>query len=96
MVYKLSSKADSDLEEILLYSRKEFGEDKAVSYVSDMHSLFSKLTIYPEIGRKRDEIKRNLRSIPIGKHVAFYRIFKDKIRIVRVLHSKSDIPRFFK
>lgn len=93
--YKLSSDAALDMDEIFDYSIKEFASKQAFDYASKIHSLFLKLTEQPEIGRKRNEIKVGLRSIPIGEHIFFYRILKDKIRILRVLHRSRDIPRHF-
>jgi toxin ParE1/3/4 len=94
-VYELSQIADSDLDGIFEYTKHEFGFGQAVDYLSQMDELFLKLTAYPEVGRRRDELKKGLRSIRIGSHVVFYRILKNKIRIVRVLHARRDFPRYF-
>ncbi|HET8809228.1 MAG TPA: type II toxin-antitoxin system RelE/ParE family toxin [Flavobacteriaceae bacterium] len=93
--YKLSLDAALDMEEIFDYSIEEFGAKQAHDYASKMHTLFLKLTEQPEIGRKRNEIKIGLRSLPIGEHIVFYRILNDKIRILRILHGSRDIPNYF-
>ncbi len=94
--YELSKQADIDLEEIFDYTEKEFDFDQAVEYLIDFEELFNHLIINPELGKKRDEIVPGLRSFPIAKHVVFYRLLKDRIRIVRVLHGSRDIPNFLK
>ncbi len=92
--YELSAKADQDIDEIFEYTEKEFGFDQAVKYVSEFESAFQLITEFPESGKKRNEIKKGLRSFPISSHIIFYRIFKNKIRIVRVLHGIRDLPNF--
>lgn len=93
--YKLSQEADQDLEDIFDFTHSEFGFDQAVSYLQKFNVLFSELVQNPEIGKTRDEIKAGLRSFPQTSHIVFYRILKDHVRIVRVLHGSRDIPRFF-
>jgi len=48
------------------------------------------------MGRTRNEIKKELRIFPKASHVVFYRILKDTIRIVRVLHGSKDLPSFLR
>ena len=91
----LSEAADVDLEEIFDYTNREFGLDQAVSYVSAFDLSFYALLQKPEIGRERPEIREGLRSLVKDRHVIFYRVLEDHIRIVRVLHGSRDLPTFF-
>ena len=93
--YELSPEADQDISEIFDYTVDEFGIDQAVSYVSQFDVLFEQLVDNSELGRKRLEIRAELRSITQESHVVFYRILKDRIRIVRVLHGSRDLPKLF-
>ena len=93
--YELSQEADQDLDEIFDYTEAEFGFDQAVVYTNQFDVVFEKLLDSPGIGKKRDEIKPGLRSFPKAEHIVFYRILKDRLRIVRVLHGSRDLPRFF-
>lgn len=92
--YKLSPEADNDIEDIFDYTEFEYGLQKAVEYTTQFHIVFIELSQSPELGRSRDEIKVGLRSLIQDKHVIFYRILKDHIRIARVIHNRCDIPRF--
>lgn len=94
MAYRLSPEADNDIEDIFDYTEFEYGLQKAIEYTTQFHTVFIELSQSLELGRTRDEIKIGLRSRIKNKHVIFYRILKDHIRIVRVLHSRSDIPNF--
>lgn len=92
--YELSDAADQDISKIFDYTEEEFGFDQAVAYVSELEDLFNLLIENPEIGRSRNEIRTNLRSLKKLSHIVFYRNLKDRIRIVRVLHGSKDIQDF--
>ncbi|MEM6841888.1 MAG: type II toxin-antitoxin system RelE/ParE family toxin [Bacteroidota bacterium] len=90
--YELSPAADHDLEDIFDYLDNQYGVHRAEEYLLALESLFDQLVDYPEMGVSRDEIRTGLRSFPKAKHIVFYRILPDRIRIVRVLHQHRD-PR---
>jgi len=94
--YELSEQADNDLEEIFNYTENEFNFDRAGEYLMEFEELFNYLIITPELGKKRDEIVPGLRSFPKANHVVFYRILKDRTRIVRVLHGSRDLPNLLR
>lgn len=50
----------------------------------------------PLKGRARPEIREGLRSHIQESHIVFYRLIKDRIRIVRILHGSRDLPQNFK
>lgn len=92
--YQLSLKADQDLEDIYEYSKLEFSTDQAVKYLTEFEDLFNQLVQNPKMGKERSEIKIGLRSFPRESHIVFYRIMKDRIRIVRILHARKDFINF--
>jgi toxin ParE1/3/4 len=94
--YKLSIDADLDLEEIFDYTETKHNFNQAVTYLTDLENVFKNLVIHPEVGRQRNEIKMGLFSITEQKHVIFYRILENDLRILRVLHGSKDLPRNFK
>ncbi len=93
--YVLSLEADDDIEEIFEYTKVKYGINQAISYVSGFEVLFSQLVETPVIGKQRNEIKKGLYSFPKREHTIFYRILANKIRIIRVLHSSRDLPKYF-
>ena len=93
--YILSLETYTDLDDIFEYTYLEFGINQAIKYLQEVDDLFEKLLQTPNIGRTRNEIKKDLLSIPIGKHVVFYTILDDHIRIIRVLHGVRDLPGSF-
>lgn len=66
-------------------------EQKATRTMKQIHGRFETLLEFPESGRRRDELRKGLRSFPVGKYIVFYFIIEDGIRIARVLHSAQDI-----
>ena len=93
---EISEVAEFDLEDIFDYTDESHGDDQAFEYVSSFDDLFEKLITHPKMGRTRPEIREGLRSIVKGYHVVFYRIMRDRIRIVRILHGSRDLPNQFK
>lgn len=61
----------------------------------DIATRFETLLDFPEAGIKRDELKKGLRSFPVGNYLVFYFITADGIKIVRVLHGRRDIESLF-
>ena len=94
--FVLSKKADDDIEELFDDGVYKFGERQAIKYLEELGSMFVFLSENPEIGKKREEIKQKLISFPFGSHIIFYRIYKNHIRIVRVLHGAKDLIKFLK
>lgn len=92
--YILSEKTKEDIDSIYDFGNQKFGKDQALSYLIELRSYFEILLKNPNIGKQRDEIKEGLLSFPYASHIIFYRIFKNHIRIVRVLHGSRDLRKF--
>jgi toxin ParE1/3/4 len=92
--YELSEEADNDLENIFDYTANEWGVAQAFVYVTAFDVIFENLSANPEPGHERNEIREGLRSFVKESHVIFYRILKDHIRIVRILHKSRDVIKF--
>jgi toxin ParE1/3/4 len=93
--YLLSQEADFDIDAIFDYTEQEHSFNQAIKYLLNLESVFENLVINPEIGRERNEIKKGLFSITEQEHIIFYRILKNNIRIVKVIHGSKDIPKEF-
>ena len=93
--YELSAAADQGIQDIYDFATQEYGEDQAESYTLELEIFLDELVRSLEMGRRRDDIRVGLRSFPKGHHVIFYRIFPDRIRVVRILHSRRDLRQIF-
>lgn len=92
--YSLSEETKADIDEIYEFGKDKFGHDQAIKYLIGLEEHFDKLSADYHIGRMRNDIKKGLYSLPYISHIIFYRILKDKIRIVRVLYGGRDLIRF--
>lgn len=95
MVCQISEQATRDLEDIFDYTENEFGLRQAVTYITSFDDVFFRLTDHPLMGKERIEIKKGLFSVLHESHVVFYRIKRQHIMIVRILHGSRDLPHQF-
>ena len=91
--FHLYPKAINDLEDIYLYSVREFGLQRTEDYILAIESSFQYLTNDPLISRKCDYIHQNLRAFNVGSHVIFLKITDYGIAVIRVLHQSMDFNR---
>lgn len=89
--YQLSDKADADLAEIYEYSILNFGLSTAREYYTGLMKTFDMLSDNPKLGRNRDDLRKGVRSLVHQQHVIFYRVDKNRLFILRVLHVSRDI-----
>jgi len=59
--------------------------------INRIGNVFQMLVENPLAGRERPELRRNLRSFPVGNYVVFYSPVSDGIEVVRVMNSRRDI-----
>ena len=91
---RISSIAENDLLEIVDFIRLE-NKLAANELLDELDDKLMLLLDQPEIGRKRPEIKKELRSFVFRSYVIFYESLPDSILIVRILHSARDIENIF-
>ena len=90
----LSPSARSDLKNIRAYIASE-NKPAATRIVREIKARFKTLVKFPEVGRRRNELKKGLRSFPVGKYVVLYFVTEDGLEIVRVLHGSQDLDSIF-
>jgi toxin ParE1/3/4 len=92
--YRLAEQARADLDEIWLYIAED-NPSAADRFLDTLYERFLLLAGQPLLGRDRPELALNLRSLPVGNYVIFYRPIDDGIEVVRVLHGARDIDAMF-
>ena len=90
MDYKLSKKAEEDIIKIYSYSLENFGLDQAEKYFLGIHNTFDFLSSHPYIGRIRHDIDPAIYSLPYEKHIIFYDLEINHIKILRIFHASED------
>ncbi|MGF1458720.1 MAG: type II toxin-antitoxin system RelE/ParE family toxin [Leptolyngbyaceae cyanobacterium] len=58
-------------------------------------SVLQQIAQFPQIGRKRDELYPNLRSLPYKQYLVFYRLLDDAIEVFRVVSGYQDLTALF-
>jgi toxin ParE1/3/4 len=86
--------AARDLDEIWWHIAQD-SPDNADRFLDRIQERRAALADFPQIGTSRDELKKGLRSQPVGKYLIFYFPLEDGIDIVRVLHGSRDIDSLF-
>jgi len=89
--YSLHKLAETDLEDIWLYTTEEWGIEQADEYIRMLLSRFSWISTNPLLGKKRDDIKPDYYCFPEGKHLIFYKITPSGIDIIGIPHQSMDI-----
>ena len=93
--YRLSRAAQEDLWQIKQYSLTTWGKQNTQKYLDNIASILENLCLSPDIGKKRDDLIIGLRSFPVQQHVIFYRYHQTELEVIRVLHSRMNIPAYF-
>lgn len=89
-----TARAEGDLEDIADYIARD-STTRALAFVRRLRDRCNTLALYPYSGRARPELRPELRSVPTGSYVIFYRPLADGIEVVRVLHGRQDVEGRF-
>ncbi|MFY9855040.1 MAG: type II toxin-antitoxin system RelE/ParE family toxin [Terracidiphilus sp.] len=94
--FSVSKPTQSDMRAIVRFTVERWGVEQALRYARDLQACFHLLADNSGMGRACDAISPGLRRHEQGKHVVFYRLKAEGIRIVRVLHQQMipDKSRF--
>ena len=90
--YRLSPRAESDIEEIWLYTFKNWSTEQANRYHNVIVDAFEDLAAGRKTGRLVD-IREGYFKYPVGAHLVFYRFAETGLVVVRVLHQRMDVNR---
>lgn len=92
MKYRISEKANEDIENIWLYTFENWSVEQADRYYNLIMDEIEYLAANFESGKSVDYIRKGYRVTKVKSHIIFYRKSKsDRIEIIRVLHQSMDI-----
>jgi len=91
---RITASAERDLKKIGDYTQKEWGRKQKAKYLSGIRNKFSELNDMPDIGKERDNLRKGLRSHPVGSHVIFYESTSKRLTIMRILHKNMEPERY--
>ena len=67
--------------------------DRAVTFVAELLEKCRAIAERPKVGRLRPELGESVRSRAYRSYVILYRIERDRVRILRIVHGARDIER---
>lgn len=83
--------ARTDIKNIWRYTYDNWGEEKADDYIRRLELGIQQLINNPKLGKPRESLRIDYRSLHIERHVIYYKIMQSKISIIRILHEKMDV-----
>jgi toxin ParE1/3/4 len=86
----ISRTAQSDLRGIWRYTAKEWSIDQADTYLRDLQGKFDLLCKTPLIAIEYPKFTPPIRVLRSGQHLVLFNIEKNRLRIVRVMHTSQD------
>lgn len=96
MNVRLARQAEKDLAGAAKYLDGETGSaDAGDRLVDQLDHVLDLIGENPLMGRARPELRKGLRAFPHGNHTVFWRVEKDAVMIVRILHQKQDVQKAF-
>jgi toxin ParE1/3/4 len=88
-------RAQEDLLDIWHYFERVGSAEVADGILLDLDRTAERLEQHPLMGRSRDELAPELRSVLANPHIVFYRVSDQAIEIARVLHQRRDLATIF-
>jgi toxin ParE1/3/4 len=92
--YRLSLAAESDMEGIWRYTRKQWGIEQAHRYTDTLTAAFEELAEAPKTAPACDHIRRGYRRRGVERHIVYFRMTGYGIEVVRVLHDRMAAARY--
>lgn len=87
MLYRLSTLAEQDLDEIWSYVAEDASPATADRLIDAIIDRFELLAGQPRMGRLRPEFGEGVRSFTVENYVIYYRHRRDVV-VARVLHGR--------
>ncbi|MBW4608209.1 MAG: type II toxin-antitoxin system RelE/ParE family toxin [Hassallia sp. WJT32-NPBG1] len=95
MQYVIAVEASQDLDEILDYFLQR-NVDAGERFIREFNKKCQNLAQFPNIGRSYANFDPTLRGIALDGYIIFYRVFEDRLVIVRVISGYRDLESVFK
>jgi toxin ParE1/3/4 len=91
MTLRYRPQALADLDAIATYTRGAWGEEKARDYMRTLRTACETIGRFPRLGPR--SVVRHYRRLTVESHTVYYRVTKEAVIIVRVLHERQKPQR---
>jgi toxin ParE1/3/4 len=91
---ELTQTALRHLVEIAIYTRQNWGERKADTYLSELKATLATLREFPSSYQLLDDIRPGTRRMLAGSHACYFEITGRKVRVLAIIHVRQepDLP----
>jgi toxin ParE1/3/4 len=89
--FRLTNRAEQDLDSILTYSMLTFGERQTIRYLRGLVERFDLLAGQPLLGRSILFAGRKARRYNYESHVIFYRSDDNGVLILAIVHGNAAL-----
>lgn len=86
----LLARVDADLEDIGDYIARD-NPERAASFVRELRSRCYAIGDAPQAHAPRPELGRGLRCCLHGNYLIFFRVTREEVQVVRILHAARDL-----
>jgi toxin ParE1/3/4 len=90
----ISPEASQDLSEIIDYFAS-VNIDAGERFVDEFDKKCKYLANFPNMGRSYENIKPDLRGVPLDDYIILYRVINSEVEIVRVISGYRNLESLF-
>jgi toxin ParE1/3/4 len=91
--YRLSKKAQRDLDAIFDYTVEQWGLEQALRYTDTIEAGCAALANAPQLAQSCAYIRPGYRRRSVEYHVIYIKITSYGIAVIRILHQRMDAVR---
>lgn len=91
--YRLSPKAQHDLDELFDYTVARWGFEQATRYTDRVEGACVDLAAAPLRAQDCGHVRPGYRRRGVGQHVIYFRPTAYGIAVMRILHERMDVAR---
>jgi toxin ParE1/3/4 len=84
-----------DLKEIHQYTVRQLSEPQADNYYLVLIEGFQNLLSFPKLGKRYEKLRTKPFGLKVSKHIIFYKIDKQNLYVIRVLHESMNLKTAF-
>ena len=88
--YRLTPKAEDDLEAIWRYSAETWSAAQADTYIDTLIATIETIVAMPTLARERVDFDPPVRIHPAAEHLIIYCIEADAILVIRILGGRQN------
>jgi toxin ParE1/3/4 len=91
-IYRLSPLAEADLEEIWLYTFRQWSLEQADEYHRGVMTAIEDLASGNKVWQRTD-VREGYWKHKVGRHVIYFRCPSGYLDVIRILHERMDVDR---